>query len=201
MDRRRHWQTVWTDRDPTSVSWFQRSADLSFRLVRQVASHGASVIDVGGGDSPLAGQLVSAGYDVTVLDVASEALDRSRERLGDQADHVTFIEGDVLSDVPERRFDVWHDRAVFHFLTDPTEVGSYTSTVRDHLPAGAHAVIATFALTGPESCSGLPVRRYDADGLASAFGAGFELVITEQETHVTPSGANQDFTYAVLRRS
>jgi ubiquinone/menaquinone biosynthesis C-methylase UbiE len=198
-----HWNAVWTTRDAAEVSWFQTRADRSLQLIGALGPAAATaIVDVGGGASPLVDDLLAAGYgDITVVDIAAAALAQARARLGPRADQVTWVAADVRSWVPGRHVDIWHDRAVFHFLTDPADRAAYVATASTTLQPGGYAVVASFALDGPEQCSGLPVRRYDAPALAAEFGAGFELVCSETETHRTPWDAPQQFTYVVLRRA
>jgi trans-aconitate methyltransferase len=166
------------------------------------ANHSAAIIDVGAGTSALVDCLLANGFeDVTVLDVSSHALDEVRDRLGARASRVSFLVEDVLSWRPERAYDVWHDRAVFHFLTDSSQQRHYVALAARGVKSGGALIVATFADDGPTHCSGLPVHRYSAAELADAFSTHFELVHDERELHVTPSGAVQPFTWAVLRRT
>ena len=196
-----HWQQVWTERSPDEVSWFQPSADTSLALITEVSQPGVGVIDVGGGASTLIQGLILAGYrDLTVVDIAPAALEVAKERLGGQAQYVSWRVGDVTDLDPGRTFHVWHDRAVLHFLTDPDDRARYLASLERCLVPGGHAVIATFGPDGPEACSGLPVHRYDADALTETLGDGFELLDHRLEDHTTPAGATQQFLYAVARR-
>lgn len=201
MDRREHWERVYVAKADGELSWFQSAPGVSLELIQGVVPPARSVIDVGGGQSALAAGLLAMGVErVTVLDIAPSALRRGRERLGAAAERVRWVEGDVLEARGLGPADVWHDRAVFHFLTEAADRRLYAAAVRDALRPGGHAVIATFAPSGPERCSGLAVRRYDAAGIAAEFGAEFELVNSATETHTTPWGKAQEFAYAVLRR-
>jgi SAM-dependent methyltransferase len=198
-----HWQTVWTARAPGELSWHQERAATSVALVEVAGVRpDTAVIDVGGGDSPLAGELLGLGFtDVTVLDLSEAALTRGRERLGADAERVTWVAGDVLT-VPRRaRYGLWHDRAVFHFLTGEDDRGSYVETAAACVVPGGSLVVATFAIDGPERCSGLPVRRHDAASLADTFAPAFGAVEFRDETHVTPAGAEQRFVYGLFRRA
>jgi len=161
----------------------------------------ATLIDVGGGASTLVDDLLDDGYtDVTVLDLSSEALNQAQRRLGRRSDLVTWIRRDILdADLPKRRFDVWHDRAVFHFLTEEQDRKKYVDAVLRDVKPGAFVIVATFSEEGPERCSGLPVRRYRADELHAEFGAPFTLLSHVRETHVTPSGHDQKFVYCFCR--
>lgn len=196
MTSKRHWENVYTTKSATTVSWYQPHAVLSFELIRRIAPT-AAIIDVGGGVSTLVDDLIEAGYSkLTVLDLAGEALKVARERLGARADNVQWIEGDVTTAVlPEQAYDVWHDRAVFHFLTDPAERHAYVEQVSRAVKPGGHVIIATFAPDGPAQCSGLPVMRYEPEALHAEFGAAFKLVEHRDEEHVTPAGRVQHFIY------
>ncbi len=197
-----HWAAVWEQREPTEVSWFQPEAGLSLQLITEaLPDRKASVVDVGGGASVLVDALLAAGYgDLTVVDLAEAALLRTRARLGTTADLVAWVVSDVTTWRPERCFDLWHDRAVFHFLTDPADRAAYLANVAAAVAPGGHLVIATFADDGPEQCSGLPVCRYSVADLATEFAPIATLVTSAQEWHDTPSGGRQHFSYAVLRR-
>jgi SAM-dependent methyltransferase len=196
-----HWETVWTDRDPTEVTWYQPVPRRQLELVTSVGSPDDRVIDVGGGASTLVDGLLERGYRrVTVLDISEAALDAARRRLGDRADLVDWVVGDVL-DIGGFTVDVWHDRAVFHFLVDPIEQARYVANARAAVRPGGHLVVATFGPDGPGSCSGLPVRRHDIAGLAEVFTDGFVPVGGGSEIHVSPTGLTQPFVDVVLRRS
>lgn len=199
MNRMEHWDSVYKNKSDAEVSWTQVDPRLSLSLIQQFCPKGR-VIDVGGGTSTLVDRLLDADYDVVVLDISDAALARTRSRLGSRADRVGWIVGDVTGNPALPISDVWHDRAVFHFLTQPAERSAYVALLARTLPAGGHAIIATFALDGPEKCSGLPVRRYDARTLSAELGAGFELLKSVPETHTTPWGKPQSFQYSVFRR-
>ncbi|MGH3977117.1 MAG: methyltransferase domain-containing protein [Pseudonocardiaceae bacterium] len=192
-----HWNTVYATKAADEVSWYEPVPATSRRLITLAATSGR-VIDVGAGASGLADALVSAGYDVTVLDVSANALAQVRERLGQKA---TYVVADLLNWTPADSYAAWHDRAVFHFLTDPDDQARYVDLAARAIQAGGALVMGTFAPTGPESCSGLPTTRHDADSLARLFAGSFTLEHTETEEHVTPWGAIQPFTWVVLRRS
>ena len=202
MDSKAHWERIYGTKQPDEMSWFQREATISLALIRRVAPQiTARIIDVGGGASTLVDGLVAAGYrGVTVLDLSRSALELARRRLGAAAPDVTWIEADVLSaDLPPSHFDVWHDRAVFHFLTSAADRAKYIEQVRMCVKLGAYVLVATFADDGPTRCSGLPVARYSADALHHEFGSTFRLVESVREEHVTPSGAKQAFVYCLCR--
>jgi SAM-dependent methyltransferase len=201
--RRDHWERVWRERAPDELSWHQDSAALSFSLVTATLGRpDAPIIDVGGGDSPLTGELLRYGFfDLTVLDISSTALAAGRQRLGGLAGAVTWIEADVTRFEPARRYELWHDRAVFHFLTEPADRRRYLDAASRSVGAAGWLIIGTFAPDGPESCSGLPVERYSPDSLADAVAPAFVPVDFRTEQHVTPAGAAQSFLYGRFRRS
>lgn len=208
MSRKDHWESVYESKDDSQVSWTQAEPHVSLSLIAEVCPTGGLVIDVGGGTSVLAERLVAAGYSAAVLDISENALVRARtraqQRMGAQAVEIQWIVADVTAAPDLGRFDVWHDRAVFHFLTAPEERRAYVAMLMRTVPAGGHAVISTFALDGPEKCSGLPVHRYDAQRLHAELGgasAGFELIKRVPQIHTTPWGASQSFVYSVLRRT
>ncbi|HKJ87557.1 MAG TPA: class I SAM-dependent methyltransferase, partial [Gammaproteobacteria bacterium] len=162
MDRKQHWEDVYSRRSPEEVSWYQDRPDLSLKLMGEAdISLDTPILDAGGGASNLVDHLLDGGYtDVTVLDLSATALEHARRRLGERAARVSWIEGDVTAFRPERAYGLWHDRAVFHFLTDPSDRAAYGEVLHRALPVGGRAVIATFGPDGPEKCSGLPVVRY-----------------------------------------
>jgi SAM-dependent methyltransferase len=202
VSRQRHWENVYATKDESEVGWFQETPGLSLELIRLVrVIRNSAIIDIGGGASRLADSLVSQGFeDVTVLDLSAAALASARSRMGDKANRVTWIAADVTIWEPSRTYDVWHDRAAFHFLTDPEEQAAYVARVRRALRPGGHAIIGTFALDGPERCSGLAVSRHDAGSLAATLGGGFELIDTRRHEHLTPWGASQRFQFSTFRR-
>lgn len=202
MDRKAHWERVYETKAATEVSWFQTQADVSRELIESAApDRGAAIIDVGGGASVLVDDLLTAGYArLTVLDISRAALDQARARLGARADTVTWLNDDALSAaLPAAALDVWHDRAVFHFLTDAGDRRRYVEQVRHALKPGGVIVIGTFAEDGPLKCSGLDVARYSAEQLVAELGAGFTLIASRRHEHTTPWGAPQAFTFVVCR--
>lgn len=201
-DREAHWQGVYTAKAPDSVSWFQPSAEPSLRMIDASAlAPPAAVVDVGAGASGLVDELVRRGFKVTVLDIAEAALAVSRERLGSRAEAVAWEVADITRWHPTRQYDLWHDRAVFHFLTEPADRQRYVAVLKIALRRAGVAIFATFAEDGPDRCSGLPVRRYSADALAAELGDEFVPIRSNRETHVTPWGSPQSFTWAMFRRS
>jgi ubiquinone/menaquinone biosynthesis C-methylase UbiE len=198
MQSKSHWEHVYATKESAQVSWYQPHAALSFDMIKRIGLPlDAAIIDVGGGASTLTDDLLDQGYrNLSVLDLSSEALAIARERLGRRADCVQWIEADVTSaPLPEQYFDVWHDRAVFHFLTDEADRRAYVGQVMRVVKPGGHVIVATFAPDGPAQCSGLPVVQYDPDSLHDEFGPAFELVGHNDESHVTPAGRIQHFIY------
>jgi len=203
MDQKKHWETIYQTKDVHTVSWFQPEARESLTLITHFAPDLATpIIDVGAGASMLVDDLLGAGYaDVTVLDLSETALDISRQRLGDQARRVKWVAGDVR-DAPlgERAYALWHDRAVFHFLTKAADRQAYVAQVERTVRPGGYVLVATFAEDGPTTCSGLRVVRYSAESLHSEFGPAFRLVTSAHEDHHTPAGREQSFLYCLCRR-
>jgi 2-polyprenyl-3-methyl-5-hydroxy-6-metoxy-1,4-benzoquinol methylase len=200
--RQAHWEKVYTSKDETDVSWFQENPALSLELIEQAqGGRDARIIDIGGGASRLADGLLDRGFrHLTVLDISAAALDLAALRLGRRASKVQWITADVTQWQPSRRFDVWHDRAVFHFLVDPADRAAYVARLKSALVPGGHAIIATFATDGPDTCSGLPVQRYDAASLATELGAEFRLVESRPHDHVTPWNSSQRFQFSVFQK-
>lgn len=202
MESPTHWNTVYTTRTEREVSWFEPVPECSLQML-DAAGVGtdACVIDVGGGDSHLVDALLDRGFHcLAVLDISGAALLRARERLGARASVPTWIDADVISDWSWRPSDVWHDRAVFHFLTTPADREAYGRHLHDTLKVGGTAIIATFALDGPEKCSGLPVARYSPESLAAELGDSLQLAESESHGHSTPWGATQSFQYSRFTR-
>lgn len=196
---REHWEGVYTTKGETAVSWYQPHADQSLQLIQKASP--TSIVDIGGGASTLVDDLLSHGLgDISVLDISESALSRSKARLGEKAAKVDWIVADITQWKPQRRWDVWHDRAVFHFLTERAHQDAYIAALTAATAPGATVIMATFALDGPEKCSGLPVQRYSPALLADRLGPAFRLTADASETHVTPWGSEQRFSYAELKR-
>lgn len=202
VDRRQHWESVYSSKAADQVGWFQPHAASSLRLIEGCADRDAHIIDVGGGASVLVDDLLDAGYrNLSVLDLAESALAASRARLGARAASVQWIAADITrADLPAARYDVWHDRAVFHFLTDAADRARYVAQVLKSVKPGGHVIVAAFGPGGPLQCSGLDVVRYDPDALHAAFGAPFRLLGHETEIHLTPAGKEQEFVYCYCVR-
>ncbi|MGA9853747.1 MAG: class I SAM-dependent methyltransferase [Gammaproteobacteria bacterium] len=201
MDRKQHWEDVYAQKPDDSLSWFQLQPAISLELIHAAGlPKTAALIDVGGGISRLVDCLLAEGYgDVTVLDIAEHALQKTRTRLGETADRVHWITADVARWKPERQYHLWHDRAVFHFLTDETERAAYRKNLGAALVPGGVVIIASFALEGPERCSGLPVQRYSLETLTSELGSQFRLIQHRYEAHHTPADRIQQFQYSVFK--
>ncbi len=197
-----HWDEIYRRRPPTEVSWYQDEPTVSLALLDALGvTPEEPIIDVGGGASVLVDRLLDRGFgDVSVLDVSAAALAHARHRLGERAPHVHWLRDDVLAWRPERRYEIWHDRAVFHFLVEEDQRTAYLAALRAALTPEARVVIGTFAGDGPQRCSGLPVRRYEPGDLASVFGAEFELVEHRRDEHHTPGGTEQPFTWVGMVR-
>jgi hypothetical protein len=193
-----HWQRIYQTRPTTEVSWYEPVPQTSLDLIRATGLPGsAPIIDVGSGDSHLVDHLLESGYsDVTVLDIATSALERSRARLGAAAERVDWIAADITSFRPKRRYALWHDRAVFHFLVTPAEQQKYLSVLTTALAAKGHLILATFGPQGPTRCSGLPIRRYSVNDLDVLFGSSFQLRRQSLENHRTPTGRDQQFLWS-----
>jgi trans-aconitate methyltransferase len=202
-DRREHWEQVYANRPLDQLSWSQPSAAPSLRLIEASgAGRATAFVDVGGGASPLTGELLDRGWrDLTVLDIAEPALAAARARMGPGAERVDWVAADVLAWRPGKRFALWHDRAVFHFLTEAAERAAYRATLEAGLAPGGWLIVAAFAPDGPERCSGLPVHRWSADALAQELGPGYALAESFGEEHHTPGGAVQRFTWTMFRKA
>lgn len=209
-----HWQDVYETRPADEVSWFQAEPEPSLELIRAAMTHGTahgsghgsahgSAIDVGGGASPLAAHLVRDGFDhVTVLDISAKALETARDAVRDEpgAGRIRWLHADLLTWRPDRTFDLWHDRAVFHFLTDPSDRARYLATLRAALAPGGTVVLGAFGEDGPTHCSGLPVARYSTGALAAELGEDFTTLDARTQVHHTPAGASQSFSWLTARR-
>ncbi len=202
MEIKSHWENIYQTKTPTQVSWYQEHARLSLRLIADTGiDHADPIIDVGGGTSTLVDDLLADGYEhLTILDISAGALQAAQQRLGARANAVTWIEADITqAQLPGQFYAVWHDRAVFHFLTQPHNRQRYIQAVRHAVRPGGHVIVATFALDGPPQCSGLNVSRYSPDSLHHEFGEDFQLLTSTRETHVTPFGTEQKFIYCYCR--
>jgi 2-polyprenyl-3-methyl-5-hydroxy-6-metoxy-1,4-benzoquinol methylase len=202
VDAKTHWENVYTTKAPETVSWYRPHLETSLALVERAAhSLSASIIDVGGGESTLVDDLLLRGYtDLTVLDVSQIAIDVTKKRLGSAAERVRWLVGDIVeTEMDPCAYNVWHDRAVFHFLTTPERRVAYVRQVTHAVKPGGHVIVSTFGPEGPTKCSGLEVMRYDAESLHGEFGGRFRLVESSKELHQTPFGTTQQFLYCYCR--
>ncbi len=203
MERKSHWENVYTTKQPTEVSWYQAHAEKSLELIaRTRIGEAAQIIDVGGGASTLVDDLLARNFqNITVLDISAAAIEKAKARLGEQAQQVTWLEADITQAVlPTAHYDVWHDRAVFHFLIDAKDRQSYVERIKRSLKQGGHLIVATFASDGPLRCSGLEIVRYSQHELLNELGSCFELIEAVGEDHPTPSNTTQKFIYHYLRK-
>jgi len=197
-----HWKDIYMQKDTKRVSWFQEHANTSLRIIQEhVSDKNAHIIDIGAGASTLVDDLFESGYQsIDVLDISAEALSIAQTRLGDNKNKVNWHCANILkADLPQHQYDVWHDRAVFHFLTDAEERKNYVKQVFKALKPGGKVIISTFGPDGPLMCSGLPIVRYSHDSLHNEFGAAFTLLEHGNEDHLTPDGSIQKFVYCYCR--
>ena len=197
MNRKTHWESIYLDKSPLEVSWFQKEPRLSLQLITNTGlSTEAAIIDIGGGASVLIDHLFERGFrHLAVLDISGAALSHAKQRLGSSSEEIEWFETDVTAFDSPHPFDIWHDRAVFHFLTEATDRKRYVDTLKRTLKSGGHLILAAFAIGGPTRCSGLDIVQYDADKLAQELGDDFTLVEQLSEIHVTPSNQEQLFAY------
>ncbi len=201
MDRESHWNRVYETRQPDTVSWYERSPERSLAYVRKFAGLSQKVIDVGAGGSLLVDALLDVGFErPVVLDVSAAGLDHAKTRLGARAKLVQWVVADITKNPSLPAVDLWHDRAALHFLTEASNQFAYSQLASRTVRPGGHLVIATFALDGPETCSGLPVQRHDSASLTKLLGTDFELLEKDREIHTTPSGTEQRFSWVVFQR-
>jgi SAM-dependent methyltransferase len=200
-DRKAHWEDVYTSKADDSVSWFEDSPAYSVSLIEAAGPALGAAIDIGGGASRMPEALLELGFAaVACLDLSAAALAVAQRRMGSLANTVRWIVADITAWTPERTYDLWHDRAVFHFLTAPKDQARYAAALRAGVAANGLAIIGTFAPDGPERCSGLPVMRHDGQSLSAIFGAGFSLLSETRHDHHTPGGAIQKFQFSIFRR-
>ena len=201
MTTKAHWENVYQTKAVDEVSWYRPHLETSLKLIQDASSESEAVIDVGGGEATLVDDLVTRGYsDVTILDISQAAIDVAKDRLGSASASVHWITGDITTvELEPARYDVWHDRAVFHFLTCAEDRAAYVRQVARAVKLGGHVIVATFGPEGPEQCSGLDVVRYDPEGLHGEFGPKFRLLDSVTELHETPWGTPQQFMYCFCR--
>jgi 2-polyprenyl-3-methyl-5-hydroxy-6-metoxy-1,4-benzoquinol methylase len=202
MDAKTHWEKVYTTKAPDAVSWYRPHLEISLALIERAAdARSSSIIDVGGGESTLIDDLLLRGFkDITVLDVSQTAIDLTKSRLGSAAEQVRWLVADITEiELEPCAYDLWHDRAVFHFLTAPEQRIAYVRQVAHSVKPGGHVIVSTFGPEGPTKCSGLEVMRYGAESLHDEFGARFRLIESSKELHHTPFGTTQQFLYCYCR--
>lgn len=202
MDKKDHWEKVYGTKSPDAVSWFAPHLETSLNLIHEATQDkAASIIDIGGGEATLVDDLLAEGFtDLSVLDISQRAIDVARRRIGKNADQVHWYCADIIqATLPQNYFDVWHDRAVFHFLTDAAQREIYVEHVMRSVKHGGYVIMSTFGPEGPEKCSGLNVVRYDAKHLHGQFGKTFKLINSTTEVHNTPMGTTQQFLYCFCR--
>jgi SAM-dependent methyltransferase len=202
MDKKDHWEKVYGTKSPDAVSWFAPHLETSLNLIHEATQDkAASIIDIGGGEATLVDDLLAEAFtDLSVLDISQRAIDVARGRIGKNADQVHWYCADIIqATLPQNYFDVWHDRAVFHFLTDAAQREIYVEHVMRSVKHGGHVIMSTFGPEGPEKCSGLDVVRYDAEHLHGQFGKTFKLINSTTEVHNTPMGTTQQFLYCFCR--
>ena len=197
MNRKAHWEDLYSNKSPLEVSWYQKEPALSLQLIENTGiSTDAAIIDIGGGASILVDHLNERGYKhLAVLDISGNALAHAKQRLASAADEIEWFEADITTFQAPHQFDIWHDRAVFHFLTDANDRKLYLKTLRQTLKSDGHLIMAAFAIGGPTKCSGLDIVQYDANKLHAELGSGFSLVEEKTEIHVTPANKEQQFAY------
>jgi SAM-dependent methyltransferase len=204
-NRQAHWERVFTEKAPDAVSWYQPNPLPSLELIHEAAGElgfPCRLIDIGAGDSRLADALIDdPRFELTALDISAPALERLADRLGQRADRLRRIVADASSWTPDATWDLWHDRAAFHFLLQPAEIEAYVRAAAQAIRPGGRLIVATFAPDGPEKCSGLPVTRYNAPSLADVFAPAFRLLSSQPHLHPTPFGTTQSFVFVVLKRS
>lgn len=197
MDPQTHWEKIYSEKPPNSVSWYRPHLETSLSMVERVATRDSAIIDVGGGESTLVDDLLSHGYEnVTVLDISQTAIEANKARLGNASERVHWLVADITkAELTQSAYDVWHDRAVFHFLTAPNDRVAYVRQAAHAVKLGGHVIVSTFGPEGPTKCSGLNVVRYDAESLHREFGVHFRLLESTKELHHTPLGTIQQFLY------
>jgi ubiquinone/menaquinone biosynthesis C-methylase UbiE len=203
MNQRKHWNEVYSTKSAEKLGWYEPHLQTSLSWINDLGlSKDARIIDIGGGVSTLVDDLLGLGHkSITMLDLSKRALSSAKVRLGNTAESLTWLEGDICTiDLPEQYYELWHDRAVFHFLVNPEQQQQYLGNLLKALQPGGHVIIATFALEAPPKCSGLPVHRYNHEQLASTLGEAFELHKYDKKLHITPGGVEQMYLYCHFRR-
>ena len=203
VSKKEHWEKVYGTKGDKDVGWFQPSPEISLQMVEKYAqSFDDSIIDIGGGNSFLIKNLFELGYlNLTVLDISKEALERSKRRFEDGGSHISWNESDILKYQPNNFHNIWHDRAVFHFLTEDLEQSKYAEVAAKNIKQNGYLILGTFSTTGPKSCSGLPIVQYTEEKLNEIFSDHFEMIECFEDIHITPSGNPQNFIWVVFKRN
>lgn len=201
-NKKDHWNKVYETKKPTEVSWYEPMPEVSLTYITDCKlEKDAAIIDIGGGDSFLAEFLLAQGFtDITVVDISEKAIERAKERLGEKADEVNWIVADVSKFQPERQYDLWHDRAVFHFLTEESQIENYLLNAKEAVKPGGFVVMGTFSENGPTKCSGLEIKQYSISQMQELFSEGFSTLSCKNIDHQTPSGGIQNFTFCSFRK-
>lgn len=201
-DRKEHWNKVYDSKTPTEVSWYEPMPETSLDYITECKlDNDAAIIDIGGGDSFLAEFLLAKGFtDLTVVDISEKAIERAKKRLGERAEEIKWIVADASEFKPERQYDLWHDRAAFHFLTEDEQVQNYLQTVKRSVKPGGFLVIGTFSENGPKKCSGIEIRQYSVSQMQDLFSDDFTTMSCKNIDHTTPSGGIQNFTFCSFRK-
>lgn len=203
MDKRKHWDTIYTEKSFDEVSWYQKEPFTSLALINKYGkgTH-VKLIDIGAGDSYLATSLLKHGFiDITVVDISEAAINRAKNRMAADADKISWITADITEFENPKKFDLWHDRATFHFLTSDVEIAQYRDLLSNSVNPEGIVIIGTFSEKGPTKCSGITIKRYAAEALAAVFAPGFDLIEAFSEDHTTPFGTVQNFVFVVLRKN
>lgn len=202
INNKAHWEKVYSLNSDQDVGWYQEKPGTSLNLILRYSEIDSAIIDIGAGNANLANELLKAGYaDLTVIDISSHAIERSKSKITSGIEKINFLETSVLELKPEKEFEIWHDRAVFHFLWDENEISMYVRNAVSHIASGGYLIIGAFSDKGPEKCSGLAVNRQTAESIRNTFGNSFELLESHTEDHMTPMGKTQNYIFAVLRKS
>jgi len=199
---KQHWEEIFEQKTDQQKSWYQSYPSMSIKLIEELSLHkNAAIIDVGGGDGRLVDSLLEKGYtNITVLDISSNAIENAKKRLGDNAKKVKWVVSDILDFNSRRQFDLWHDRAAFHFITTDKEIEKYVEVCENHIVSRGYLILGTFSEKGPQKCSGLDIKQYSQDSMSVRFEKKFERIICMEEDHTTPSGINQNFLFCIFNK-
>jgi len=201
-DRKSHWETIYQTKNLADVSWYQSKPVTSLKFISELdLKKDAKIIDIGAGEGYLADHLLADGFsDLTILDISEEALDHTRLRFGKKAENLKWITADISNFIPEEKYDLWHDRAAFHFLTEETHIQNYLKTLENAINPGGFVIMGTFSEKGPEKCSGLEIRQYSIAGISDLLAENFQKIHCDNIDHITPSGAVQNFTFCSFQK-